>query len=1143
MAIILPAQNLVLRAYSALVKQAPGYNAYNEHLAFVNANGEVAYKTALNSAFSSFTTAQLATNMLANLGLSSVFTQAQGEAYLNANASNRVSAIIDLAASLSNYTGTDAAILTAKSNYLATIDYSYTYSVEKTNTGSVELTTQLVNTVDLTANTDVKTANIFNAGLVYTPGGDNRINSLQDEDTLTGSGTNSTLNATLGNSNDNGATIITPKLNGISIINAAFTGSGDGAVKALDLQDATGQTAVNITRVSQAVNVAEVGNLMTAAASLSLANTNANQAGTVEFSYGQNVLKGDNTGTLSISNVQIGTLNIGENTSGIAARGVGVNGFEQLTLTSTGAAANTVGTLNLPMDTGTAGKLTITGSANLTLGAQTNVVNATNNALVEAAGVWTAGTGIAQAGGRISTIDASAFTGNLTLVLDNILDVGKAETSGVNQDVTVTGGSGNDTFVLYDAVQAGDTINGGAGTDTLLFYSGSSLASVAQNIENATMLADGSTGNISLDFDFLPNATGMTVRNISAVYPVGGTATNNAEAATTFTLLDMTAAQAAAITIQHATTGNGQVGNNVIVAAVKANTASDTVGVTIAEGTNVDPRFNFTLTTTTANTATAPTAGSSTIENITITDSDSESNSVLLTNFDKHTGTITLTGGRAGTYINLDLDTAGADVTANASGTGVAPGALAAGVQQGLLGLNTDGLAVDLLTGSAIDVGALATEVRLQAATIDASAEASNVIVRVSTNVASATGAQVIKMGSGNDTVIFDNLNDTRAGLTISDTVSGGAGSDTLVIDGNGVNVNLGASEWTNVSGFETIRLAGLGAFAYNLTLTNDLIDTNGGDMIAIINDNDAFNDTASNADTVTVASHAVSAATIDARTLVASNSFSYNGEEGAGRTADRFIFADANINGKAIIDGGAVDNVVATNSVANADVLEIRNAAVATVGDLANIKNVGTIAFNNDQAVAQTLTLQLNDTVVDSLVDSYHVSSTVAGNIETINVTTLDANVTEVAGAGLFLDVVGLTGKSAVNVTLNNTVAGAATDTLALSASGGLVTVANFETTADGAGVVGTAKDTIQLSKTAFAAITSAVGTNFSVAGEFLSNATGVAAAAGNRIIFNTATGDVWYDADGNGAGAAVQIAKLTGIADLAGADFTIVA
>ncbi|MFZ6713407.1 DUF4214 domain-containing protein, partial [Undibacterium sp. TC9W] len=71
----------------------------------------------------------------------------------------------------------------------------------------------------LTSNTDVATAENFTAGLVYTPNGGSRVNALQDEDVLTGSNTSATANnkltATLGNSNDNGAPIITPTLKNI----------------------------------------------------------------------------------------------------------------------------------------------------------------------------------------------------------------------------------------------------------------------------------------------------------------------------------------------------------------------------------------------------------------------------------------------------------------------------------------------------------------------------------------------------------------------------------------------------------------------------------------------------------------------------------------------------------------------------------------------------------------------------------------------------------------------------------------------------------------------------------------------------------------------------------------------------------------
>lgn len=126
---------------------------------------------------------------------------------------------LDAAASARNWlkaVGADAATLTAA---VAGAQAAVTAAVEA-GTGEGGAGYQLTN------GTDVASANVFTAGQVYTPGGDNRINSLQDEDRLTGTGPNTTLNATLGNAGDNGGTVITPTLVNINTINAAFTVSG-----------------------------------------------------------------------------------------------------------------------------------------------------------------------------------------------------------------------------------------------------------------------------------------------------------------------------------------------------------------------------------------------------------------------------------------------------------------------------------------------------------------------------------------------------------------------------------------------------------------------------------------------------------------------------------------------------------------------------------------------------------------------------------------------------------------------------------------------------------------------------------------------------------------------------------------------------
>lgn len=925
----------------------------------------------------------------------------------------------------------------------------------------------------LTNGTDIATANIFTAGLVYTPGGDDRINSLQDEDQLTGAGTDPRLDATLGNANDNGGTIITPKLTGISVINTAFTGSGGGAVTALDLQDATGQTAVNITRISQAINSAEVGNIMTPAASLSLANTNANQAGTAEFSYGADVLKDINQGSLRVSNVQIGTLNVGENTSTIGARGVGLNGFEQLALTSTGGASNTIGILGLPMDTGTAGKLTITGDQNLALGAPVPVI------LGNTVESLTYQNGVTQANGRLAAIDASGFTKNLTLnIQTGLLSSGKADTSGVPQNVTITGGSGNDRFILGDIVQAGDSLTGGAGTDTLIVTSAgtvNSVSSVITSMENLEVRASAG-GAVTVDFDKLPDTLLTLVRNEGSANgaPVARSLVTN--------LNNLTAVEAAALNTQHSNTGSNGILQNTINATLKtAAGATDLVSLTIADGLNIDPRFNLILGTQNASGATGN------VENVTLVDSDTESNTVALSRVAQHTGTVTLSGGLAGTFLNLDTTAAGAN--------------------GGIYQYETNG-ASDLNSSNAgptvariADLSLVAGQVKLVAAKIDASAEASDVVVRVSTNALSAVGAQNVVMGSGNDTVIFDNVPagavpDTRAGLTISDTVTGGAGNDTLVIDGQNTPVTLGASEWTNVSGFETIRVVGNGAAvnnaagavnSYNLTVTNNLLATNkdASGSLAFVSDNDLFNNTGRTlaqaaAATVTDADGVArpvandlnlssGGVTLDARTLNAGSKWSFKGNEGPGRSADRIIMSDANIDGNAIIDGGAVDNITNNSGVSslngtsfvgqdidnngsnitaigNADVIEVRNAAVVAQGDLANVKNIGTLSFVNDLAVTQVSTLQLNDSIVDSMVDSYQASvsraavatqTTGGANVEILTVNAVDN--LNVAGAttGLTIQAETLTDKSDLGITLgrgaNNVATGGGQDNVVL--------------------------------------------------------------------------------------------------------------
>ena len=393
--------------------------------------------------------------------------------------------------------------------------------------------------------------------------------------------------------------------------------------------------------------------------------------------------------------------------------------------------------------------------------------------------------------------------------------------------------------------------------------------------------------------------------------------------------------------------------------------------------------------------------------------------------------------------------------------------------------------------------------------------------------------------------------------------MAGGDGLDKLVIDGNAVKVNISASEWTNVTGFETIQLVGnknaaavsnlYGQNSYNLTLTNALIAANAtANLLNIINDNDINNDAALGFDTGTFAPNAEVGVTIDGRQLDATNHFSYNGEEGG--TDDRFTLSDANVNGMNVIDGGAVDNNGTATWGANTDVLEVRNSSVVTVGDLANVRNVGILAGSNDQAVEQTMVLQLNDQVVDAMVDSYHTSTTtqqerlfvrVGGNLDVT---------APVAAMALDYDGSQITARSVVSLSLD---AARTTTNDIIKLGMGLTNVAaSLGLDITGLHSAGNA-DAIVMSASQFGINVGAVDTEVVATGNnIVYGALGSGGASdrvyvvqGGNLGFGGGASDIgiYYDADGSGAGAAILVGVLvdTGGTTLsgAGAGITVVA
>ena len=878
--------------------------------------------------------------------------------------------------------------------------------------------------VKLTEGTDILSGTIFDAPRGFTPGGTDQVNTLNDDDELTGTGASDALNFTFVENADVSDPIITPVLNDVEHVNIKF--ATDETVAILDLQDAsqTGadETSVNLSRIALGNTVAGVLNLGYVPTVLSVNNSNADSA-LVAFGFTDKGAAGDNDSTtLRLNNAQVlgiglqelgGTLD--KNNNAI----FGDQGIEHITIDSVGG-ANHAGFIAAEE----AQDIKVTGDQDLTLGLSTNVRTnpaAQNPGPVEA-DVYTPG--LTNVAGSLALIDASALTGDLDIVLGTEVVADKDGTSGVEVDFVLKGGAGDDTVRLLDGFDGkGDSIDGGAGDNTVALYGGDLAVGSLTKFQHLEVRDQDPTAAVKVDTSLLPDLIDIIVRN------EGNDGAGSPQNATSNIFLNnLTASVAKNITVEHGTTFNNDVSDLTVHANLKdATGANDTVGITIADAVNTDPRFNFEL-------------NASKVENIAIADADTESNTVRLTALADHTASITVTGGRAGTFLNLD---------AGASNPG----------DRGLYGIEEDGSEDDQgadndNTGLMADVIAQSTgdTQRVIAKAITADTLLSDLIVRVGAE------DQTIKLGEGNDTVVFDALGSDTAGLTVADKVSFGAGDDTLAFEGNTRTV-IGSSELLNVSGVETLLFIGNGSLqsdlnangsatdfgenSYNLRLDDNFMSRNGVTAdgvtrINIRNDNDLRNDSATTNGTLNPSVGNNSGITIDASLLSASNAFTYNGEEGNNRTTDRFILTDGIVNGRTVIDGGAINSAITSNA-GNADILEVRQTATGlgaqvTADDLANMKNIGTLQFANTGAVDVNHLVALDNNAVEALVNSYHTAK--AGEEETLNIIALDnpdiltaqtnltVNGSAITNSFLRLNVVGATG-------IDNITGGAGDDTL----------------------------------------------------------------------------------------------------------------
>ncbi|MEZ0262025.1 MAG: RTX toxin, partial [Alphaproteobacteria bacterium] len=492
---------------------------------------------------------------------------------------------------------------------------------------------------------------------------------------------------------------------------------------------------------------------------------------------------------------------------------------ENLTLTLAAAIDGTGNTLDNSI-TGNTNNNTLDGGAgNDTmaggLGDDTYIVDATGDAIVEAAGAGT------------DTVQTSASY-TLGANLENLVLTGAAAINGTGNSLvnTITGNAGANTL---DGGGGIDTMIGGLDDDTY----------IVDNIADVTTEAAGEgTDNVqsSVTYTLGANVENITLTGVAVIHATGNTLANNLTGNVSANTLDGGAG---------VDTMSGGLGNDTYI----VDNAGDLVIEAAAAGTDTvqSSLASYTLAANVENlvlTATAV-AGTGNSDNNTLT------GNALANTLDGGTGADTMTGGGGNdTYIvdnTLDTvvelagggtDTVQASVTYTLGAeveiltlTGI--GAIN-GTGNALANIITGNTAANMLDGGGgIDtmVGGLGDDTyvvdNISDITTENAGEGSDTVETSLTYTIGAnienltlTGASAIN-GTGNaaDNVITGNSNaNTLDGGVGADILAGGTGNDTYMIDNAGDSIQENAGEGTDTA--QSIVTYTIGAEVENLVLT-----------------------------------------------------------------------------------------------------------------------------------------------------------------------------------------------------------------------------------------------------------------------------------------------------------------------------------
>ena len=756
--------------------------------------------------------------------------------------------------------------------------------------------------------------------------------------------------------------------------------NGAGGINTLNAQINTTVTPLSL------ANIQVVNSTMTVGSTLGLANagqlTTLNDVGSnVNSTYTGLAATAVNLGVKDASTTGLttsfqyttttGTQSVNlavENLSDVAAdRIIQIDGVETINVTAAGAASF------YQLDADAATSLTFAGSTSQTLATTAGTVN-------------------------VSSFNGSAATGALNLTVGNQTGIGAA-------DVTVVGGTGNDTLTLTAQVTNQNSVNGGAGNDTFVFGA-NLIANTATAANNYTVIGGDGFDTISAE-----SGTLATINNsvAGAVQSISG--------------------------VESLTVSNGLADDLVLSRIQSGIQQLSTSGTAAARSVTFDSGVSGTIRLTgtgflggdlTVVSAGAATSDSISIVNATVGTDVFDGRNLTATGVE----TLSINGGTTTTRINQDIGTIGSTsgtTSVNFSGNNnINVGAITAG------SINASGLTgTAALVQVAASVGVTSITGSGNSDELIGSATATTIDGGAGNdNITGGVAADSIVGGAGNDTIAGAGGNDTLLGGDGADTISaivagvvnidGGAGNDTIDIGstlstGDVVNGGDGVdtlamstaliSDFAGVTNIETLRLDA--AMTQNLArftgTTLDRVNVNVAGAVVVTNASSAV---------TALGSITGSTATLSRATNTAADAITVSGITAAGGIAftaltlnneDTVTFAQGGMNAGTLLTVTAlnaidVDSIVITGN-QNSSITVGATGAEAGFGNTGAAvitrtitvdasDAVGTVVFNGATALGtQTLVITGSDTAASTLTGGAGNDTITMGNSATGNI------------------------------------------------------------------------------------------------------------------------------------------------------------